>query len=228
MIRHALVLASIVLAPLWMSSTQGSVVVTTSNQDLRTGGLESTIVVDATQGILDPIYLIREQQVLLGSDLAVDGTPSDPMGLGGVIAAGTAVQSWILHFDMMGQEQVNYTATGTYDFGRRILGLLFTEDGLDNTDALLGNAETIYPTGVPYRDSADSQGLLDEWSMPNSTTLDIVALQNQGVGLDQIRVITEVGSPPPPHCPEPGSVAIWTVLCGGLGGAFWWRGRGAK
>ena len=72
-------------------------------------------------------------------------------------------------------------------FGLPILGLIFSEAGLDGTDALLGNPGTIYPTGVYYRDSNDSEDPADMWSLLNPTTLSIEGLQNQGIGLDQLR-----------------------------------------
>ena len=159
---------------------------------------------------------------MLANDLLVDGTPANPMGPGGIISSGTEIQSWFLHFDMFGSAQVNATANGVYDFGLPILGLIFSEAGLDGTDALLGNPGTIYPTGVYYRDSNDSEDPVDMWSLLNPTTLSIEGLQNQGIGLDQLRVITATV----PN-PEPASIVVWGLLSLFIGGTAWWRGKRA-
>jgi hypothetical protein len=185
--------------------------------DLRTGQLERQD---------DPIFLIQEQTLTLARDLIVDGTPSSPMGksAGGTIAAGTQVTSWLLHFDMFGAAQVNMTASGAYDFGATILGLIFTATRLDSTDSLLGNPGTVYAHGKGYRGSNDSSTPTDVWTHPNVTTIDIAGLQNQGVGLDEIRVITAEKFV---HNPEPKGAAIWVLLCASVAAVMWLRRKQA-
>ena len=113
---------ALVATQLGISVSQGSVVLTEPVPNLKTGNLESTVV-DAALNLHDPIYLIREQRLTLGSGLAVDGTPGSPMGGGGTIAAGVEVQSWILHFDMAGR------AGECHGFGH--LGLRLCDPGAD-------------------------------------------------------------------------------------------------
>jgi len=193
------ILIAILLLTFCVAIADASVVPISPPLDLRTGATESPDKNNLS------IFLIQERQVTLPDDLLVDGLVDTIMGPGGVLPAGTVVQSWLFHFDKPGADDTNRTASGVYNFKAPIVGVLFTEDGLDDTDQLFGNPGTIYPTGVYYRDSDDSSDPPDMWSIVNPKVIHFDALQNDGVGIDQVRVLTS-------SVPEPSTLVIWCII----------------
>ncbi|MCH6257032.1 PEP-CTERM sorting domain-containing protein [Puniceicoccaceae bacterium K14] len=120
------------------------------------------------------------------------------------LAEGTLVNSYIFHFDPRdnGGSVVEFSG-GSATFENNILGLVASGSGLDATD-YLGNAGTIYDTGVAQRnagfgnewDSFDSD--FDYYSFSGDTfTIDSLTVKNTRI--DQIRVLTAV--------PEPSTIA---------------------
>ncbi len=104
-------------------------------------------------------YLFRERlDTALASDLAVDnvatGIFAGDAGTPGSVPAGTVVTSYMLHSDRVAGA-TNTTYSGMVTFDTPILGLIFTDAALDNSDALLGSPTTTYPTsGLANRGTA--------------------------------------------------------------------------
>ncbi|MEM7386719.1 MAG: hypothetical protein AAF514_17415, partial [Verrucomicrobiota bacterium] len=113
--------------------------------------------------------------------------------LNATIAAGTVVNSTMIHFDP------NPTANvaGTITFPTPILGIIWSNGQLDATDGLLGIAGATYPGGGTARGTFENT---DTVTVTSANSLDI--LFRAGVPYaDSIRVITA-----PFHCspvPEP-------------------------
>jgi len=149
--------------------------------------------------------------VLLGHDLVVDASlPGHYDELadltGGVIPAGTAVNSYLLHQDNDPDVPGSPLRTGSVTFQEQILGVLIGDQWLQNTDGLLGLPTTTYGPG-PHR------GLelwaLDEFTLSedlHTLTLTQVTHSFQ----DQVRIVTAV--------PEPTTLAL--LVGGGLMTAF--------
>lgn len=145
------------------------------------------------------IFVERADYVLPSAvSVDVDGT----LGLyneladltGGTVAAGTSVDSYLLHFD---PDFGNPSYAGSVQFDSTILAVIVLSASLDGSDAVLGAPGTTYQSGLPRRglDLADFT-ILDSITLANSTTLqfDIVS----GNQMDHIRVLTSTATVPEP------------------------------
>ncbi len=170
-----------------------------------------------------------------GSYTAAAQTPFTP----GVVAAGTVVNSWLVHFNpadgpLYGSGSLTFT-------DQKIVGIIATDANLDATDLLLGNPTTRYSTGVAGR------GL--EINLPGTDNYDSVTLSTDlmslsltwraGVVEDEIRILTQtlplspptpptqppsappISAPIPPSlnaptAPEPATFTAWSVALAGL------------
>lgn len=109
---------------------------------------------------------------------------------GGTIAAGTEVRSWLVHFD----PPLAATApafVGVVTFPRPILGLVMNNASLTASDAVFARGDVTYPTEYAFRGVELNLG--DEvWWSPDGRSLRLhLVITAGGVGLDQIRVITQ-------------------------------------
>jgi hypothetical protein len=174
------------------------------------------------------VYAFDEKSdLVLGSNLSVDvGDPGIPgnystalidmFGIpGGTVPAGTHVDSFLIHFDITGEFAV--TAEFRVDTDAPILGVIFSDSRLDDSDILLGATGTVYPNGLTDRGTAAAS---DEGSdafsvgFPGdivSTTM-IITMQVQAA-VDQIRVITAVPEPSIAALLASGALAV-LAACG--------------
>jgi hypothetical protein len=185
---------------------------------------------DATPGALqsDGYLVWDESSVTLASDFDVDhdGTAGSYAGnndfslLGTTLAAGTKVNSSIIHLDPP-TDVVSLQAVIT--FANSIVGISLFNPSIDNGDPIFG-AGTIYPTGLDPAGNLDTRGIdfraNDQFSISaDGKTLSVHFTANFQ-GFDQIRVLTS-------GVPEPASLAVWSVLGSVVGGGSWWRRRKA-
>jgi len=150
------------------------------------------------------IFLYTERQnLILGSDLSVDYLAGS--GSAGNIIAGTSVNSFILHFDGVGNNQQGDSlhATGTYIFDSPILAVIWTgarpnaqpqtANNLDATDSILGAVGTTYPNGligrgIELEDFYATNGTNDTFTVVgNEFSLSVFS---KSAYLEQVRVIT--------------------------------------
>lgn len=96
----------------------------------------------------------QERSLTLPAALAVDtdGRPADGRVdaladlSGASIAAGTAVDSSLMHADQPGTTPTSWD--GAYTFPTDVLGFILTDARLDATDGSLGSTTTVYGTGT--------------------------------------------------------------------------------
>jgi len=154
---------------------------------------------------------VERQNVVLPEDVFVNLT-STGMVLGSGhfsnawIPAGTTVDSYLLHFDPIGQPQADVTTWGSLSFDNQVLGIVLTSPALDLSDAILGHPHTAYPTGVFGR--SFDWGLEDVVELSHDRKT-VTALMRARPGYDHIRIITAV--------PEPSTLILLTAALGALG-----------
>lgn len=183
-----------VSAPAAVVSTSSNVVVQQAPSSLAVSAVESN----------SQLFLIAESQNLtLVNNLSVDIVQSgrfDDFGwnvlksFAGEIDTGTVVDTWLLHFDPVGNPSNNQAPvlSGSLTFTMPILGLLVRHNSMNNSDSLLGATGTTYGKG-------GSRGLENGDDITLSAdrrTLTIDRLFETG-NMDQVRIVTGAVIPEP-------------------------------
>lgn len=193
------------LAPAGLIDTTGSTQMLTAPENVSLAEWESD----------GHTRLFQERQGdILGAavnvDMSVPGEARHGMLLASssTIAAGTAVDSWFLHQDKVG-DGGHILTTGSITFDTDILGIIYTTESLDETDSLLGAVGTLYGTGREmYRGLDLPNGKHDAVSISDDRrTLTFTMLTADCS--DQIRIITAA-------VPSPGAIAL--LALSGLAG----------
>lgn len=139
------------------------------------------------------IYAFNENVVTLERNRSMSKVPSGSNN----IAAGTTVQSHFFHFDPESDSSVT-SSTVTFTFSNEVLGVIWTNSKLDNTDPG-GSWEDMGLNGVIYGPSTNRRGLTGsdrnnfEFISPNQISVQLTAGGNDAY--DQFRVITAVPLP---------------------------------
>lgn len=159
-------------------STTGSITLIPPPSDVTLGALESNTEIQ----VFDEV-----QGLTLAADLAVNFG-----GVGGVISAGTMINSHFVHKDSIDSNDVTLGGTATFD--EIILGIIASPGNLNASDPILGLAGTNYPTGLNMRGTlfneiGDSIAFAD-----NILTITLRSASRP----DQLRVITPAPVPLPP------------------------------
>ncbi|MEX2309974.1 MAG: hypothetical protein WD738_20545 [Pirellulales bacterium] len=181
-----------------LESTFGSLDIITPPASLNEGDLEDTDTA---------VIFAERQRVLLAADLSVDAINfgaevqgSTNTAVAGVIPAGRMVDSYLVHFDPVGQPtdlNVTVSWSAIFEFGDRILGAIYSDELLDASD-FLGAPGTTYPTGVEFRGTTGDQEGNDGFIWGQIRVFQ--GLQSVTVAVDQFRIILQV--------PEPTSLAM--------------------
>ncbi len=158
----------------------------------------------------DKIYVLKERNgVRLQQQVTVDitepGRHTAWPRQRAEIATGQRVNSYLLHFDRIGDAQENYaTAKATITFDQPIIAVITRTQTLIESDAALGAPDAVY-------DSGTNRGLEERVSDPtiNVNARDTVVLSDDRMTLtvrlkghtnvDHIRVITRAADPPAPN-----------------------------
>lgn len=159
----------------------------------------SSVLGDAYQSDTE-IRVFYERQEVTGADVTVDVTnPGFVNSSGtlspGVISSGTLMSSYYLVWDPATGTR---RAGGTVTFAQDILGIIVLTDHLGDTNALLGNPGTTYPsTGLVGLELGDDRLTLS--ADRRTVTVDF----NASTPGDRIRIITG-----PQPVPEPVTLAL--------------------
>jgi len=145
-----------------------------------------------------------ETQGDLSGGITLDITTSGTFGFNGTdsavsgsLPAGTPYQSFYFYTDPIGQsDEQFYTGSATFEFP--ILGLIVLSDTLEDTDSIVGNPGTSYPTGVGLRGlELTGRDTISLDLGTNTVSWDFFRTVNV---VDSFRVITAV--------PEPSTIAM--------------------
>ena len=183
------------------------------------GDLESDeLIYGFHESSADNLASVYVDAVTTGSAQVIDsaGDLSSPR-----IEISGPFESWMFHFDPVGIPSPAEKTTGTMSFTDKILGIIVTDQGLDDSDGV-GAPGTDYPAGVQYR------GL--EWGGQDQVTLSISGddktisfdFLKANTVMDQVRVITESGAK---AIPEPATFIVWSILGTLAITVGWWRRR---
>ncbi|HVT82639.1 MAG TPA: PEP-CTERM sorting domain-containing protein [Phycisphaerae bacterium] len=184
--------------------TTGAVVVVPAPANTTNGVLESSTQI---------LAFAERQSITLNAaldvDISVPGT--SPSGGGqnlspGTIPAGTVIDSYFLHFDVVGNPGASNAirGQGSLTFNANILGLIIFQAGLDATDAFLGFPGSIYDTGDSGRDLEISTGSLaftNDQIIVSADRRNLTVTLDDGNTPDEVRIITSA-------VPEPASLAL--------------------
>ena len=196
-----------------ISSVSGDVVQIAPPPSVQLGVLQSD----------DHMFAFDEQQnVTLSAPLPVDISQPGQYGPNcgcdpltpGTIPAGTAVSSQFVHADPVGKPNPPVVLTATVVTTTPIIGIEVcgpakpsvcgNNDGLDASDAVLGNPTTSYPTGVFGRGmNFNTQPDTLVWMVDNRT---VVIQTSTDRHADQVRIITDAG-------PSTGEITPTSVDC---------------
>lgn len=109
----------------------------------------------------------------------------------GVVPAGAAVESYLVHGDAVGSPGFA-TMSGSVTFDRRVLGVVLLTGALDATDAVLGSPVTAYPAGQSDRRVDVSVGGDRVSVLPGERTVSFT-FEIRLSAIDQFRVVVEAG-----------------------------------
>ncbi|HLF40773.1 MAG TPA: hypothetical protein VI854_04775, partial [Acidimicrobiia bacterium] len=185
----AATLVSAPVADAGITGQGGSVIVTAPLPDVRPGASENDAAIR--------MFLERSEQVLplpLLTDAALPGLYDDILDLPAevpVIAAGTKVDSYLLHADVVGEPTFGPTLLARVGFDRDILGVIMQGATLDATDLLVGAEGTTYlngrqKRGIEWEAKQDSVKIVDARTVEVSFNINTV--------VDEVRIIT-AGTP---------------------------------
>lgn len=155
----------------------------------------------------DPLLIAEQRGVLLAEDLHLNANKTnksiiEKLGLAVdpqadyVIAAGTKLNSFLIHFDL--PEGVTEGITERdfkLRFNGRIVGVVEMQKYQVATDELLGIAETQYPEENMLRGASDPPGHPNFDYIYISDDLRTMSVKMRLTGMDQIRVLVENTDP---------------------------------
>lgn len=103
------------------------------------------------------------------------------------IPKGTVVNSYLVHYDASDKPGERHKAKGRVHFKNRILGVIISGVDLNHSDAILGNADTIYESSHGRRTENDLVRISSDQHQ--------VFLNFEVVGfIDQVRIVVEADS----------------------------------
>jgi hypothetical protein len=178
-----------------LDSTSGSLTEIAPPASVLEGALEDT----------NTAVIFKERsQWTLAADLSVDAinpgaavAGSDNTAVAGVIPAGTTVDSFLVHYDPVGQPTDPNTTvswSAIFELGDEILGIVTSDGFLDASD-FLGAPGTSYPTGLAFRGTTGALEGNDGYNWSQIRVLG--GLQSVTVSVDEIRIILAAPIPEP-------------------------------
>jgi len=118
----------------------------------------------------------------------------------GTIAENTEVNSYLLHFDTVGDTQARVTASVTFD--EQILGLILTETELEESDDVYGQEFVLYPEDtvdtVETNRGLELEGADNDWFVISQDARTLTFSFVSKNKFDQVRIITWDAADGPP------------------------------
>jgi len=157
------------------------------------GQLTGSLVMDGAAAENSAQIFLESTNVVLGSDLALTD--------GGIVSAGSIVNSYIVHFDPLGAAASPvWEAKGTITFGEQVLGVIYAKNAtstyslLTDSDNTVGLGSAYYNTNTYHR----------KFEIPQATYQDVAQFAGSSVtvnmftnsSMDEVRIITQ-GIPAP-------------------------------
>ena len=177
-------------------STTGDVVVATPPADITNGQWESNTQIRA---------FAEQQEVVLVSSLPVDisvsGTSPSAVDSNlspATIQAGTIVDSYALHFDVVGSLETKNAkeATGSITFSSDVLGIIALSDSLNETNSAVGLPGVLYASGADHGLDLDPAGGGTSDIVTLSADLRTITVDWRDASFpDDLRVVTAVPEP---------------------------------
>ncbi len=200
--RRCLAVVAFVLA---FSGLLAPAAVVSSSSNVAVQSAPSSLAVSAVESNSQLFLFAESQDIILASDLSVDIVQPgsyDEFGwnvlksFAGEIEAGTLVDSWLLHFDPMGNPTNSQAPvlSGVLTFSAPILGLIVRHNALNNTDALLGAPGTAYGKGGGRGLESGQEDVIS--LSADRHTLTVNRLFETG-SVDQVRIVTSAVIPEP-------------------------------
>ena len=198
-LHRFLLITGFVFISIHAANTSAAIISTTG--DITIIPPPPDVTLDALNSDTDIWIFDEVQNFVLTTDLSVDFG-----GSGSVISAGTTINSYFIHKDIV--SGLN-TLSGTATFDSLILGIIASPTLLSASDPILGLAGTTYPTGLDRRGTQVGEGGASADSITFSgNTLTLISESSSRP--DQLRVITAVSAVPVP-------AAVWLFGSGLLG-----------
>jgi len=193
--------------------TAGSLSLESPPADVRGGALLSDSLITAfseRQGVVLPQSLtfnLTLPGTAPGPD-AIDTSPGD-------IAAGTRVDSYLVHFQSISGTNANpVLASGSITFDTDVMGIAFFNGRLNQSDPFLGLASTLYPVGEDRELEIEAGGIVgdrghDSITLSADRRTVTFNLGNTG-GPDQARIVVAT-------VPEASSISLAAIGAACLG-----------
>jgi hypothetical protein len=170
------------------------------------GQLSGSLANEAMAANTTQVFLERESVTLAVALALSDGSS---------ILAGTAVSSYIVHFDPVGTPTSVYEGHGTITFDRPVLGVIYATNDT-STYTLLTASDTAVGLGPAFYDADPLQRKLE---IPQATWQDVVSFSGNVVtvnlfttsSMDEVRIITAC------PVPAPGALALLALGTGLVG-----------
>jgi hypothetical protein len=196
--RKVLIGAAVLATSLVAAGSGSSAIVGTTGADVQIAPPVS-VIPGALESDTQMESFDEKQDIALPSAVPVDiSTPglydSSASLTPGTIPAGTRVSSEFVHCDKLGSTGAHLQLDGTVTTDSDILGIAILGPTLDASDAILGDAGTVYPTGDPQRRlNLDGQNDFVLYQV-NRRTVEVHCDITSDV--DQVRIITAGNQPP--------------------------------
>lgn len=189
-----------ILGVLFTASASFGAIITTSGA-MSEVPLPATLALHAQQSNTALLSIQERTSTTLASPLSVNVlvNPLSPAGLydqpsdllGGTLPAGTVVDSYLIHFDTLGSNNVRLV--GSVTFANPILAIIAKTATLNATDSVLGSGIS-YATGGARHPELSSNGKGDKFEvLADGRTLAVDWRVSTYV--DQVRVVTAVPEP---------------------------------
>jgi hypothetical protein len=189
-----------------ITGTGGAVTVVASPQaDISSNQWESDTQIRA---FAEQTNLILSQDV--ADDISVPGTSPSASSNNlspATIPAGTAVNSYFLHFDVVGQRATANAleATGSISFAEPVVGILALSDTLNTSNSFFALAGVTYASGADHGLDFDpaGDGTSDIVTLTADRRTVAVDLRNASFA-DDLRIVTAV--------PEPACISLCMMI----------------